>query len=68
MYILYVCVCIMYVPSAHGGQKRVLDALELRSQMLVSCYVVLGVKPILHILQEPSLQPFLAFLVFVLFF
>lgn len=28
----------MCMPSAHGGQKRALDPVELESRMLVSCY------------------------------
>ena len=31
--------------SAHGGQKRVLDALELELQMTVSCLVDAGNEP-----------------------
>lgn len=31
--------CIMCIPSAHGSQRRALDALELEFQMIV-CYHV----------------------------
>jgi hypothetical protein len=37
MYVFTVCImCIMCMPGAHGGQKRVLDLLELELQMSVS--------------------------------
>lgn len=31
--------CRAYVCSAHGGQKRVLDLLELELQGVKSCYI-----------------------------
>lgn len=36
VYIPAVCMCPMCVPGAHGGQKSVLDSLELELQMVVS--------------------------------
>ena len=39
VFCLHVCCGIMYVPDAGGGQKRVLDHLELESQTVVSCRV-----------------------------
>jgi hypothetical protein len=33
------CLCTMYVPSTHEGQKRAPDLLELGLQTVVNCYV-----------------------------
>lgn len=55
--------CPICVPGAHGGQKRVLDSLELELQMVVSCHRVLGTEPrspgraMSTLNPEPSLQP-----------
>lgn len=35
----YVYACASYMYSAHGGQKRASDSLELESAMVVSCHV-----------------------------
>ena len=35
MFCLYVCICTAYVLGGHGGQKKVLDPLELQLQMVV---------------------------------
>lgn len=40
----YVCVCPMYMPVAHGGQKRISDCLELELQTIANCLWVLGIK------------------------
>ena len=34
-----VCLCIMYVPDALGGQKAALDALGLQLHVIMSCHV-----------------------------
>lgn len=39
---IYVCVCTIYAPIIHGGQKMVLDSLELVLQMVVNNYVGAG--------------------------
>ena len=39
MFCLHVCLYPACMPAAHEGQKRVLDALELELQMLMSCCV-----------------------------
>lgn len=36
MVVLSTCMCIMFMPGAHRGQKRVLDLLELESQVIVT--------------------------------
>lgn len=38
MLCLLVCLCNMCTSSAHRGQKRALDPIELESRMLVNCY------------------------------
>lgn len=35
----YIHIYAMYVPGAHGGQKRALDIQELELQKIVSCPV-----------------------------
>jgi len=42
MICLHVFMCTMRMPSTCGGQKGVLDPLELESQMVVSCLVDIG--------------------------
>ena len=42
---LHICVYIMCMLGANGGQKKVMDPLALESQMVVNCIVVLGIKP-----------------------
>jgi hypothetical protein len=42
---VYVCLCTMCVPGAHGGQKRAPDPLDLELEMVVMHHVVLGIKP-----------------------
>lgn len=34
--------CVTYVPGSYGGQKRVLNLLELELQMVESCDVAAG--------------------------
>lgn len=36
MVVLSICMCIVFMPDAHRGQKRVLDLLELESQVIVT--------------------------------
>lgn len=36
------CLCTIYVPGILGGQKTVLDVLELELQMVVSYHVGAG--------------------------
>lgn len=33
---MYVCVCVMYLPSAYGDQKRALNTLELELQIVMN--------------------------------
>lgn len=41
----WVYICIPHAYSAHGGQKRALDILELESQVVGSCLIwVLGTE------------------------
>lgn len=35
---LYVCICNTYVPGASGGQKKVLNLLEVALQVVVNCH------------------------------
>jgi hypothetical protein len=45
VFCLHICLCTVCVPGAHGSQRRVSDPLELELQFVVSCHVVLGIKP-----------------------
>lgn len=38
----HVYLCIMYVPGAHGAQKRALNSLGLELETIVSCLVWAG--------------------------
>lgn len=40
----YMCVWPMYVPVAHGGQKKTSDGLELELQTIANCLWVLETK------------------------
>lgn len=48
IYLYFMCmdvpVCITHAPGAHRGQKKTLDCLELKLEMIVNCYVVLGTE------------------------
>lgn len=41
----YIHLCTTYMPGVCVSHKRMLDALELESQILVSSNMVLGIKP-----------------------
>lgn len=45
LFCLHVCLCIICMPLAWGGQKGELDALEMELLTVVSHYVVLRTKP-----------------------
>lgn len=39
VFCLHICLCIMYMPSAEGGQKTASDLLKLELQQVVSHHV-----------------------------
>lgn len=39
---LHVCLYTAHVSGAHGGQKRIVNPLELELQMVVSCHMGAG--------------------------
>ena len=43
MFYLHVCICTMYMPGIHGGQKGAWDPLELEIQVVVGNLGVLGI-------------------------
>lgn len=49
---MQVCLYTMCLPIDHGGRKRLLDPLELKSQMVVRCRVGVGIEP-----EQPPLPP-----------
>lgn len=58
MFCLHVCLCTIHVSSVFRAQKRVLDPLELKLPMVVSCHV--GPGNLIHlVLPEPSEAPIL---------
>jgi hypothetical protein len=70
---LYLCICTTCMPSAHGGQKRVSNSLNLESQIYVTwCGMwVLGIKPGSSqeqqglLTAQPSLHPLTFFFFFL---
>lgn len=44
--VLPACMWATDVPSAQGGQRKVLHPLELELQTVVNCLCVLGTKPV----------------------
>ena len=42
MFCLHISICTMCVPGAYGSQKRALDLLELKLQMVVNYHVSAG--------------------------
>lgn len=45
MFKLYVCLCTSCMPGVLGYYKRESDSLELKLQMILNFYVIVGIKP-----------------------